>query len=141
MKAYLNLCRKATNNRGVIFAWGDFASLAGESLFQWQRLCHVTESPERHYFSRGDSVSGRIYIVTPEPLWSSPKMFRQINTPWTWTVLRRLLALEGFITRNSQLLSIGEFNIDLEGSTSSYTFSFLDLLFKFGLLQNFSPHT
>src|SRR6218665_1095276 len=40
-----------------------------EILFRWGRLCFVTESPgEISYQSRGDSVSGRLYSVTPAGL-------------------------------------------------------------------------
>jgi hypothetical protein len=44
--------------------------------------------------------------------------------------------LESIVTRNSQLVILGDFNIHLEESTESSTSQFLELLKQFGLVQH-----
>src|ERR1043165_4947374 len=44
--------------------------------------------------------------------------------------------LESIVTRNNQLVILGDFNIHLEESTESSTSQFLELLKQFGLVQH-----
>lgn len=73
-------------------------------------------------------------IASPHCLTTLLSIYRPVSAPLTGSFFDEITSvLESVVTRNSQLVILGNFNIHLENLTESTTVHCLDLLTQFGL--------